>query len=306
MGVSHFGGARIGSPFGGSTFHGSRSTPFFGVNTFHGTRSTPFFGVNAFSGNRVVTTPGATPLRGTTPLVGNRFATPFFGVNAFSGSRFGTPFFGVNAFSRGRFGVPVGTTPFGRNLFARERFDRHHEHFRHDRFGLGHHNWWGSQFGPYGWGSGGGGGGGGGGGFSPYATPYDFSATFADPAAALVYNSGYDDAASYPGLDYATAGLDYSSYYPPGAAKSPDTAAHVTIEVPPDAQLLVNGKSTPATGPIRYMDSPALTPGVAYQYLIEARWIQDGHPVAQSQMVGVFAGTNIRVTFPMPSENGAR
>jgi uncharacterized protein (TIGR03000 family) len=81
------------------------------------------------------------------------------------------------------------------------------------------------------------------------------------------------------------------------------STAHVTVAVPADAQLLVNGVVRQDRGPIRFLDSRPLAPGAAYQYVLQARWLENGRPVVQTQSVAVGAGTSIRVTFPIGADN---
>lgn len=208
----------------------------------------------------------------------------FGGVNHL-GFRPATPF-GTVPFPRAHAGVPFGAVPFRGNAIPNRGFVSpfvgHRGHLPY--FAGRHHYYFGSPFGAYGWGSGG---------YSPYSNPYDFASIYDAP-----YGSGYGD--------YASGYGDYLSNYSGADGYVADTATHVTIQVPPDARLWVNGVLTSPTGPIRYLDSPALTPGVAYQYLVQARWNENGHEVTQTQQVAVAAGTSLRVTFPIPPSTGQR
>jgi uncharacterized protein (TIGR03000 family) len=250
-GGGHFGGAHVGGAhFSGGHFAGAH----FGAGHFSGAR----FNGSQFRGAHV--------------------GTPF-GVTPHARAHVGTPF-GVAPFGGARVGRPFGAVPFAGARFAGARFDhRNALGFRQARF-------FGSPFGPYGYGSYG---------YNPYSNPYDF-ASFVDSP---VDNSAYAGASGSP-YD------DYSSSYPASSQSTGDTASHVTIQVPADAQLWVNGVLTSPTGPIRYLDSPPLTPGVAYQYLLQARWNENGTPVTQTQQVAIVAGTSIRVAFPIPSVGEVR
>lgn len=237
----------------------------------------------------VLVTPESAEARGGGHFGGAHFGGAHFQASPFRGTHVGTPFgvthgrarvgtpFGVAPFGGVRVGRPFGVVPFTEARFAGSSFGHR------NAFGFHHGRYFASPFGPYGYGAYGG--------YNPYANPYDF-ASFVD--------SPTDDSpyAGTSGLSY-----DYSSFYPGSSQFTGDTAAHVTIQVPADAQLWVNGVLTSPTGPIRYLDSPPLAPGVAYQYLVQASWNQNGNPVRQSREVPVSAGSSIRVTFAVPAPN---
>ena len=78
-----------------------------------------------------------------------------------------------------------------------------------------------------------------------------------------------------------------------------DNDASVTMNVPADAQIWVDGAATTSTGSVREFTSPPLKPGSQYHYEVQARWNENGHEVTQTQEVAVRAGANIRVDFPV-------
>ena len=82
----------------------------------------------------------------------------------------------------------------------------------------------------------------------------------------------------------------------------PDNMARLTVSVPADAHISVDGTPTTSTGPIRRFHSPPLTPGQHYTYNVEARWNENGHEVTQSQKVDVTAGAHPNVAFQLPRE----
>jgi len=126
------------------------------------------------------------------------------------------------------------------------------------------------------------------------------------PAVDLGYHSSYGGTAlAYP--DDATSGTppasSYQTYYPPTAGTDQlDPHAHVTVQVPADAQVWFGDTLTSSTGASREFRSPPLAPGSRYTYDIRARWNENGHEVTQTQKVAVTAGAHVDVTFPVPSK----
>lgn len=70
------------------------------------------------------------------------------------------------------------------------------------------------------------------------------------------------------------------------------------VQVPPDAEIWLDGVKTNQTGASRRFESPALQPGGVYTYDVRARWIEQGRAVEQSQVVLVHTGDQVRVNFP--------
>jgi len=94
-----------------------------------------------------------------------------------------------------------------------------------------------------------------------------------------------------------------SGYYSPSVGVTPatqsDNSAHVTVNVPADAQVLFDGSPTTSTGPVRQFTSPSLEPGKSFTYKVEARWNENGREMNQTQSVSVTAGSHVNVNFPM-------
>lgn len=114
--------------------------------------------------------------------------------------------------------------------------------------------------------------------------PYTYSSNWSSPA----YDPGYygDVTSSYP-----------DSYFPSTA--QPDTTAHITVSVPPGAEIWFDDHKTTAIGSVREFQSPPLTPGRRYAYEVRARWYENGQEVTQTQRVPVTSGAHVRVTFPV-------
>jgi uncharacterized protein (TIGR03000 family) len=123
-----------------------------------------------------------------------------------------------------------------------------------------------------------------------------------------------------PYADYSVPfGTDSSSYLYDGFGQGPATLmpapqaladapteapAQLTVSVPADAQVWVEGTKTNSTGPVRYFQSPPLDPNSKYQYEVRATWTENGHEVTQTQQVPVTAGARARADFPMVTGQG--
>jgi uncharacterized protein (TIGR03000 family) len=121
-----------------------------------------------------------------------------------------------------------------------------------------------------------------------------------------LYNTypSYDYAAApvyYGNAAYGTQSADtYQAFYPPPTVIPSDTCAHVSVTVPPGAEIWFDGTATTSIGTVRQFNSPPLTPG-KHSYEIRARWSEDGREVTQMQRVGVTPGAHVNVSFPVPS-----
>lgn len=73
--------------------------------------------------------------------------------------------------------------------------------------------------------------------------------------------------------------------------------AHITVRVPADARLTVQGVECPLTSETRAFETPVLTPGKEYSYLLRAEVTRDGRPLAQTQRITFRSGERVRVSF---------
>jgi uncharacterized protein (TIGR03000 family) len=120
------------------------------------------------------------------------------------------------------------------------------------------------------------------------------------------YDSGYSDTYGEAAPDYgygsdvvAPPTVNYRQLYPSSAGTAQaDTSAHLTVNVPPDAQLWFNDTLTTVTGMVRQFESPPLAAG-KYSYDVQARWKENGNEVLQRQQVVVTAGAHVNVSFPV-------
>jgi uncharacterized protein (TIGR03000 family) len=91
-----------------------------------------------------------------------------------------------------------------------------------------------------------------------------------------------------------------SMYYKP-YEESANKRATITVHLPANAQLIVDGKATRSTSATRRFTSPPLQPGKSYHYTLEARI--EGETV--TQRVDVSAGDQRNITLTLPRTNEA-
>jgi uncharacterized protein (TIGR03000 family) len=130
-------------------------------------------------------------------------------------------------------------------------------------------------------------------GYYPYSDYYpDTYDPYSYDSLSPNYDSGYSSFYSGP------YGDDTDLAAP--ATTAPDTRVHVSIRVPADARVWVDGEPTTSTGPVRQFESPPLPYGGEYNYEVRARWGDSGHEVTQTRQVEVTPGAHVEVDFPSP------
>jgi uncharacterized protein (TIGR03000 family) len=83
--------------------------------------------------------------------------------------------------------------------------------------------------------------------------------------------------------------------------------ARVTVALPADARLYVDGVQCPLTSAKRTFDTPALDVGRSYYYTLKAEVVRDGETRAASQRVLVEAGKQVTVEFKdLPVQTASR
>lgn len=88
------------------------------------------------------------------------------------------------------------------------------------------------------------------------------------------------------------AGQDAPQTLLPGA-----NAGQITIWVPSDARVTINGYRTSSTGERRVYVSHGLRPGLTYKYEIQAEVIRNGRAVQQTRTVYLTAGSVSQLAF---------
>jgi len=88
--------------------------------------------------------------------------------------------------------------------------------------------------------------------------------------------------------------LDLPKVYEPDKAPG---CAYIIVDVPPDAQVWLEGRSTSQTGATRTYVSPVLPYGQNYAYEARARWHTGAGVMEKTHSVVVKAGTQVRLNF---------
>lgn len=79
-------------------------------------------------------------------------------------------------------------------------------------------------------------------------------------------------------------------------------AVRLTVSVPTDARLTINGHETTSTGASREFVSRSLQRGSSYTYDLQASFIRDGEEVEQRKSVQIRAGESMVVAFDFSDE----
>jgi uncharacterized protein (TIGR03000 family) len=135
------------------------------------------------------------------------------------------------------------------------------------------------------------------------------------------YYGDYAPRAYYPGYsNYAATPDSYADTYsyPPAAiapqnpslATVPQTlpppnenAIYIRVQVPRDAEVWFEDQLTTQKGPVRFFESPSLTPGRKYVYHIKARWTENGKVIEKSRDYEVYAGDKFSTDFTKMTDN---
>jgi uncharacterized protein (TIGR03000 family) len=78
-------------------------------------------------------------------------------------------------------------------------------------------------------------------------------------------------------------------------------AGLLSIQVPEDAAVFVNGYRTKSTGTTRQYVSNGLKPGMSYKYEVRAEMVRDGRLVEDTRVVYLTAGNSESVAFSFDS-----
>jgi uncharacterized protein (TIGR03000 family) len=80
-------------------------------------------------------------------------------------------------------------------------------------------------------------------------------------------------------------------------------SAEITLIVPADAEVFVDGAATKQRGTQRVFETPALEVGKKFTYEIRVKWTAAGKPVENTRSVEVTGGGKVRVDFTEPPTN---
>jgi uncharacterized protein (TIGR03000 family) len=91
-----------------------------------------------------------------------------------------------------------------------------------------------------------------------------------------------------------------------GYVPTPANSGLLTVAVPFNAKVFINGRATTSTGSKRQFVSYGLQPGLAYKYEVRAEWIRDGQMFEETKGVILTAGgrEGVALNFnpPAPKE----
>jgi uncharacterized protein (TIGR03000 family) len=71
----------------------------------------------------------------------------------------------------------------------------------------------------------------------------------------------------------------------------------LTVSVPTDAKVFINGKSTNSTGERRQYTSTGLQPAAVYEYRVRAEFVRDGKPISEEKTVQLTAGQTSSLAY---------
>jgi uncharacterized protein (TIGR03000 family) len=71
----------------------------------------------------------------------------------------------------------------------------------------------------------------------------------------------------------------------------------LTVSVPADAKVFVNGLPTRSTGERRRYKSTPVQPSASYPYQVRAEFVRDGKPVSEEKTVQLTAGQTGSLEF---------
>jgi uncharacterized protein (TIGR03000 family) len=93
----------------------------------------------------------------------------------------------------------------------------------------------------------------------------------------------------------------------PGAGDNGSVQTDITLIVPADAEVFLNGQPTKLTGAKRVFVTPPLAVGKTYLYDVRVRWKVDGKPMEETREITLSPGKNVEVAFgkaPAPKPTG--
>jgi uncharacterized protein (TIGR03000 family) len=115
--------------------------------------------------------------------------------------------------------------------------------------------------------------------------------------------SGYGYA-GYGGYGYAGYGGylasssgGYSSQAFASSSRPSSNSATLTVSVPTNAKVVINGQPTRSTGEFRRYTSNGLQPATVYAYRVRAEFVHNGKPISQEKTVQLSAGQTSSLEF---------
>ena len=118
-----------------------------------------------------------------------------------------------------------------------------------------------------------------------------------EPAPPATMPSPTPPAATEPALPGALPVPGTSPALPKTTATSAENSGIVTVWVPYDAKVTINGLATHSTGSRREFVSYGLKPGLTYKYVVHAQVARNGKLLEDTQTVTLTAGQTTAVAF---------
>ncbi len=125
----------------------------------------------------------------------------------------------------------------------------------------------------------------------------------ATPAAPVVRAAAPDAAPAYGSAQQPGEPNYYSEDNPRAEEEKPDQKlpARIRVRLPANAEVSIDGRKTTSTGSIREYETPELDPNRVYNYLVKAKWTEDGITVEKSLRVRALSGNRVTINFVPPA-----
>jgi uncharacterized protein (TIGR03000 family) len=88
----------------------------------------------------------------------------------------------------------------------------------------------------------------------------------------------------------------------PAPPKATSLPATITVNVPADAKILIDGAPTTSTSAVRHFTTPTLEGGAVYYYTITAEVVRSGKTFTAVEKVAVEAGANPTISLDPTAE----
>jgi uncharacterized protein (TIGR03000 family) len=106
---------------------------------------------------------------------------------------------------------------------------------------------------------------------------------------------------SMPAYGAPVQGAPAPAPTPKAGEKPTSTQAEVTVTLPTEAKLFIDGQATVSTSNTRKFVSPELVAGKEYFYTLRAEIVRDGQTVSLTKEVTVRAGETFQTSFEFPA-----
>jgi uncharacterized protein (TIGR03000 family) len=94
--------------------------------------------------------------------------------------------------------------------------------------------------------------------------------------------------------------------FSPTSVQTPGNPAKIYVTLPADAKLTIDDTPTVSTSELRIFESPSLTPGKTFCYVLKATVVRGGKTGTVTKKVTVRAGEITRVRMEIPKAVAAK